>query len=89
MKASVARNIRAFLRKRFSFLNLRHMLGLAAGIWGDSASVSMAQVTPGKDRSDLRYHLVEKDWDALVGRHPVLLLREAAEGFRHGCRGTG
>jgi hypothetical protein len=24
-----------------------------------------------------------------VGRHPVLLLREAAEGFRHGCRGTG
>jgi hypothetical protein len=89
MKASVARNIKAFLRKRLRFFNLRYMLCPTAGIWGDSASVSMAHVTPGKDRSDLRYHLVERDWDVFVGRHPVLLLREAEEGFRHGCRGTG
>jgi hypothetical protein len=57
MKASVARNIKAFPRKRLRFFNLRHMLCPTAGIWGDPASVSMAHVTPGKDRSDLRYHL--------------------------------
>jgi hypothetical protein len=80
MKASVARNIKAFLRKRHRFFDLRHMRRPAVGIGGESASVSMAHVTPGKDRSDLRYHLVDRDWDVFVGRHPVLLLREAAEG---------
>ncbi len=89
MKASVARNIKAFLRKRLRFFNLRHMLCTTAGIWGDSASVSMAHVTPGKDRSDLRCHLVERDWDVFVGRHPVLLLREAAEGSAVDAAGLG
>jgi hypothetical protein len=73
MKASVARNIKAFLRKRLRFFDLRHMRRPAVGIGGESASVSMAHVTPGKDRSDLRYHLVDRDWDVFVGRHPVLL----------------
>ncbi|MBV6483420.1 MAG: hypothetical protein DIKNOCCD_03200 [bacterium] len=43
-----------------------------------SGQVQMAHVTSGKDRSDLRYHLVERDWDVFVGRYPVLLFREAA-----------
>ena len=38
----MARNIKAFLRKRLRFFNLRHMLRPTAGVWGDSASVSMA-----------------------------------------------
>jgi hypothetical protein len=80
MKASVARKIKAFLCKRLRFFDLRHMPRPAVGIGGESASVSMAHVTPGKDRCDLRYHLVDRDWDVFVGRHPVLLLREAAEG---------
>jgi hypothetical protein len=80
MKASVARNIKAFLCKRLRFFDLHHMPRPAVGIGGESASVSMAHVTPGKDRCDLRYHLVDRDWDVFVGRHPVLLLREAAEG---------
>jgi len=78
MKGSVARNIKAYLRKRLRFFDLRYMLCPTAGIWGDPAAVAVAHVTPGKDRSDLRYHLVERDWDVFVGRHPVLLLREAA-----------
>ena len=76
----MARNIKAFLRKRLRFFDLRHMPRPAVGIGGESASVSMAHVTPGKDRCDLRYHLVDRDWDVFVGWHPVLLLREAAEG---------
>ncbi len=75
----MARNIKAFLRKRLRFFNLRYMRRPAVGIGGESASVSMAHVTPDKDRSDLRYHLVDRDWDVFVGRHPVLVLREAAE----------
>jgi len=80
MKASVARNIKVFLCKHLRFFNLRHILCPTAGICGESAAFSMAHVAPGQDRSDLRYHLVERDWDVFVGRHPVLLLREAAEG---------
>ncbi|MGQ9748925.1 hypothetical protein, partial [Desulfosoma sp.] len=86
MKASVAWNTKANRSKRLRFFNLRHTLCPTVGIWGDSASVSMAHVTPGKERSDLRHHLVERDWDVFVSWHPVLLLREAAEGFRYGCR---
>ena len=75
----MARNIKAFLRKRIIFFDLRHMRRPIVGIGSEPASVSMTHVTPGKDRSDFRYHLVERDWDVFVGRHPVLLLREAAE----------
>jgi hypothetical protein len=46
---------------------------------GKSAAVAVAHVAPGKDRCDLRYHLVDRDWDVFVGRHPVVLLRGAAE----------
>jgi hypothetical protein len=80
MKASVARNIKAFLRKRLRFFDLRHMCRSTIGIKGEMAAFSMAHVAPGQDRSDLRHHLVDRDWDVFVGRHPVLLLREAAEG---------
>lgn len=42
------------------FVYLRHMPCPTAAIWGDSASVSMAHVTSGKDPSDLRYHIMER-----------------------------
>lgn len=50
-----------------------HIHRPTVGIGSESAS------HPGKDRNDLRYHLVERDWDVFIGRYPVFLMQEAAE----------
>jgi len=57
MKASVARNIKAFLRKRLRFFDLRYMHRLGIRFGGKSAAVAVAHVASGQDRGDFRYHL--------------------------------
>jgi len=57
MKASVARNIKAFLCKRLRFFDLRHMCRSTIRIKGEMAAFAVAHVAPGQDRGDFRYHL--------------------------------
>lgn len=67
MKASVARNIKAFLHKRLRFQGLRHIPLRILGIGGKPSAFPVAHVALSQNRDDFGGHMFKCVGDVVCG----------------------